>query len=228
MDARTVPDHARGSGPALPGPALGNTTETDERADRRPAPVCTAVCTANTKHAVVTRAAAQDSATKDTASYTAAIRSAKDFEDQSGGDNDVDPNGTGHPSSRPAATDRGSAPTVRVDVWLVAVRLAKTRAIAAKACKGGQVAVNGDDVKPASPVAVGDHLVARLGGRDRIVEVTRLIDKRVGAAIAQTCYIDHSPPMPPSTRTAAFAVRDPGSGRPTKKDRRQIDRLRGR
>jgi ribosome-associated heat shock protein Hsp15 len=78
-------------------------------------------------------------------------------------------------------------------------------------------------------VTVGDRVEARLNQRDRVVDVTRLVAKRVGAAIAVECYDDHSPALPERDQAPpAFAVRDPGSGRPTKRDRRQIDRLRGR
>lgn len=119
-------------------------------------------------------------------------------------------------------------PTVRIDVWLVAVRLVKTRSLAAKACRAGHVAVNDQPAKPSTPVTVGDRVEARIHDRVRVVEVTRLIAKRTSAPIAQTCYVDHSPAPPPPTPTAEFAVRERGTGRPTKRDRRQIDRLRGR
>ena len=114
----------------------------------------------------------------------------------------------------------------RVDSWLWAVRLYKSRSMATDACKGGHVKVNGHPVKAASPVKVGDRVEARSGGRQRIVEVVRLIDKRVGAPIAAECLVDHSPPPPPREMVDPFFVRDAGAGRPTKRDRRQIDRMR--
>lgn len=119
------------------------------------------------------------------------------------------------------------AETARVDAWLFAVRLAKTRSRAGAACRGGHVTVNGTAAKPATQVTVGDRIEVRVGNRDRIVEVVRPIVRRVGAPEAVTCYVDHSPP-PPERDTAVYAVRDPGTGRPTKRDRRQLDRLRGR
>lgn len=122
----------------------------------------------------------------------------------------------------------GELATVRIDVWLFAVRLAKTRSAAAQACRAGHVYVNGVAAKPATPVAPGDRIEARLYQRQRIVDVARVINKRVGAAIAVTCYVDHSPAPPKPEHQAAFASRDRGTGRPTKKDRREIDRLRGR
>lgn len=89
--------------------------------------------------------------------------------------------------------------------------------------------VNGRAAKPSTPVRAGDTVEAYVGGRQRNVEVVRVIVKRVGASIAVDCYVDHSPPPPPP-READVPVfaRDPGSGRPTKKERRQLDRLRGR
>lgn len=126
------------------------------------------------------------------------------------------------------ARDTGAIETVRIDQWLHAVRLAKTRASAAAACRGGHVRVGDRAAKPSTTVAVGDRVEAYLGGRRRIVVVDRLIAKRVGAATAVECYTDHSPPPPPREAQAAFAVRDPGTGRPTKRDRRRIDRLRNR
>lgn len=124
--------------------------------------------------------------------------------------------------------DGDLAASVRIDRWLHAVRLTKTRSDATAACRGGHVEINGEAAKPASPVAVGDRVEAFVGGRRRIVEVERLIVKRVGAAIAVECYADHSPPPPKREEVAHFAVRDPGTGRPTKRDRRRLDRLRGR
>lgn len=119
--------------------------------------------------------------------------------------------------------------TARVDQWLWSVRLTRTRSDAAAACRSGHVSVNGKSAKPATPVHVGDRIEARLAGRQRIVEVRRVIAKRVGAAIATECLEDFSPPPPErDPGTVPFAVRDRGAGRPTKRDRRRIDRLRGR
>lgn len=117
--------------------------------------------------------------------------------------------------------------STRVDRYLWAIRLSKTRADATELCKGGHVEVNGRPAKPATRVSVGDRIEARIHRRDRVVEVTRVIDKRVGAPIAVECYIDHSPPVPETDRTPTL-VREPGAGRPTKRERRQLDRLRGR
>lgn len=108
------------------------------------------------------------------------------------------------------------------------MRLTSTRADAAAAIRGGHVSINGTTAKPASPVGPGDRVEAYLRQRRRIVEVTSAIERRVGAGVAVECYVDHSPPPPERDEVAVFARRDRGSGRPTKRDRRQIDRLRGR
>lgn len=120
----------------------------------------------------------------------------------------------------------GDIDGVRVDLWMWAVRLYKTRAASAAACRGGHVEVNGRPAKAATPVRVGDRVQANTDRQLRIVEVVRAIDKRVGAPIAGACFTDHSPA--PRPRDAPFGRRDAGTGRPTKRDRRQIDRLRGR
>jgi ribosome-associated heat shock protein Hsp15 len=59
-----------------------------------------------------------------------------------------------------------------------------------------------------------------------VLEVVRVIDKRVGAAVAAECLVDHSPPPPPKEDLSAIFARDPGAGRPTKRDRRRLDRFR--
>ncbi|WP_213576306.1 RNA-binding S4 domain-containing protein [Rhodococcus sp. USK13] len=117
--------------------------------------------------------------------------------------------------------------TVRVDSWTWAVRLFKTRSAAAAACRSGHVRVNGSPAKPAQPVKVGDEVRIRAAGTERIVEVTRPIAKRVGAVIAAECYTDNTPPPPPLEVLASLPRRDRGAGRPTKRERREMDRLRG-
>jgi ribosome-associated heat shock protein Hsp15 len=127
----------------------------------------------------------------------------------------------------PPAWHDGRVEVTRVDRWLWAVRLYKTRAAATTACRGGHVRVNGSPAKPATSVRVGDRVDATVHGRLRSLEVARIIDKRVGAPVAAECLVDHSPP-PPTTKDqppAAF-TRDRGAGRPTKRDRRRLDRLR--
>lgn len=115
----------------------------------------------------------------------------------------------------------------RLDKWVWAIRLYKTRSDATDACRGGHVKLNGQSAKPAAEVRVGDRVVVRAHGRERDVEVVRVIDKRVGAAVAAECYVDHTPPVLDLPRFTV-AERDRGAGRPTKRDRRQLDRLRNR
>ncbi|NLG54046.1 MAG: RNA-binding S4 domain-containing protein [Rhodococcus sp.] len=115
----------------------------------------------------------------------------------------------------------------RVDSWTWAVRLFKTRSAAATACRGGHVRVNGATAKPPQAVKAGDEVRIRSAGVERIVTVVRVVTKRVGAPIAVECYLDQTPPPPPREVFAALPVRDRGAGRPTKRERREIDRLRG-
>ncbi|MFD9973029.1 RNA-binding S4 domain-containing protein [Streptomyces sp. NPDC059017] len=118
--------------------------------------------------------------------------------------------------------------TVRVDSWIWSVRLTKTRSQAATACRGGHVRVNGERVKPAHALKSGDEVRLLHAGRERIVVVSRIIRKRVGAPAAVQCYVDNSPPPPPRELTAPTGVRDRGAGRPTKRDRREMERLHAR
>ncbi len=117
--------------------------------------------------------------------------------------------------------------STRIDRWLWAVRLCTTRSDATALCRSGHVEVNGRAAKPATGVGVGDRIEARLHGVDRTVVVVQVLDKRVGAATAAECYVDHTPPPSPKDGTAPVAARERGAGRPTKRDRRLTDRLRG-
>jgi ribosome-associated heat shock protein Hsp15 len=115
---------------------------------------------------------------------------------------------------------------VRLDVWVWSVRLFKTRSAASAACRAGHVAVNGRKAKPSVAVRIGDRVTALTPGGERIAVVRRLIEKRVGAAVAETCFDDLTPPPPPKEEVVLVAVRDRGAGRPTKRERRQLDRFR--
>ena len=112
-----------------------------------------------------------------------------------------------------------------MDQWLWAVRLAKTRSAATALCRGGHVTVDKVPAKASTAVKVGSRVEAFVE-RQRILEVRTVIEKRVGAAIAATCFVDHSPPAPPTARFSPAPRRDRGMGRPTKRERREIDRLR--
>ena len=120
--------------------------------------------------------------------------------------------------------------STRVDKWLWSVRAFKTRTSAGDACASGKVRVNGEPAKPATKVKVGDRIEARRGARQLIFEVTAIIEKRVGAAVAAECYVDYSPVEPKADAGPAIpgGTRERGMGRPTKRDRRVIDQLRGR
>ena len=121
------------------------------------------------------------------------------------------------------------APTsVRIDAWTWAVRLYPTRSAASAACKAGHVRVNGAKAKPAHPVRPGDTVRAHTPGGERLVEVTGLLERRVSATVAAQQYVDHTPPPPPKEERPAPVVRERGAGRPTKRDRRRTERLRGR
>ena len=106
-----------------------------------------------------------------------------------------------------------------------AVRIYKSRSESTAACRGGHVRVNRGAAKASTQVKVGDRIDAFVG-RPRILEVVAIIEKRVGAPAAAKCLIDHSPPAPVVKRQPRIAVREPGSGRPTKRERRELDRLR--
>ena len=116
----------------------------------------------------------------------------------------------------------------RVDAWVWGVRLFTTRSQAAAACRAGHVRVNGDRAKPATLVGVGDEVAVQLGERLRVYEVTGILTKRASAVVAATCYVDRSPAPPPRQFVAPVAQRLRGTGRPTKRERREIDRFRGR
>jgi ribosome-associated heat shock protein Hsp15 len=117
---------------------------------------------------------------------------------------------------------------VRLDVWLWAVRLVKTRAAATEACRGGHVKVGGNAAKAAQPVRVGDEVRVRIHGFDRVVIVRQLLAKRVSAPLAADAFEDRSPPRPSAIDAAQVPFRPRGAGRPTSRERREIDRLRGR
>lgn len=127
---------------------------------------------------------------------------------------------------RGEAESMNSSGSVRIDVWLWSVRQTKTRSSATSAVRAGHVRINGEPVKAASPVRVGDEVRYRVEGFDRVLIVDKLITKRVGAPVARECYDDVTPERP--TYAMPVMHRDPGTGRPTKRERRELDRLFGR
>ena len=114
----------------------------------------------------------------------------------------------------------------RIDRWLCAVRLAKTRPMATQLCEGGHVRINGHAAKPSMRIRIGDRIEALIADREWIVEVVRVIDTRVGAPVAATCYVDHSPPPPEETLPPGLERAARGAGRPSKRLRRELDRMR--
>lgn len=120
----------------------------------------------------------------------------------------------------------GPAPTetVRLDKWLLAARVFKTRALAQEACDGGHVSVNERAAPPAKAVKAGDLVEALTPGGKKVLRIVGLGEKRGPAATARLLYEDLTPPEPPSEEP--WILRDRGAGRPTKRDRRLIDRMR--
>jgi ribosome-associated heat shock protein Hsp15 len=118
--------------------------------------------------------------------------------------------------------------SARVDAWLWAVRVYKTRSAATAACRAGHVRVNGERAKAAQAVKPGDELRVRIAGFDRLLTVRQPISNRVGAALVAASMDDTTPPPPAKEDMPFVPVRDRGAGRPTKRERRDIDRLRGR
>lgn len=121
---------------------------------------------------------------------------------------------------------------VRVDKWLWAVRLYRTRTAAKEAVAGGHVDVDGEPVKPARRVAPGSLVELTGHPRVRSCRIVRTVERRVGASVAVGCYDlveEVGPPDPDDWSRGALpgGHRERGSGRPTKKQRRQTDRLRG-
>jgi ribosome-associated heat shock protein Hsp15 len=121
-------------------------------------------------------------------------------------------------------TDPTAADQTRIDRWLCAVRLVKTRPLAMRLCEGGHVLVNGLTAKPSTKVRAGDRVEAFIAEHKRVVEVVRPIESRVGAPAAATCYVDHSPPVVAQAEPGITPVR--GEGRPGKRLRREFERLR--
>ena len=118
------------------------------------------------------------------------------------------------------------ADSIRIDKWLWAARVFKTRSLAAVACTGGKVDVNEQAVKPAKLVRPGDLLHITVGPIRRVLRIAALSDRRGPATDARTLYEDLTPPAPPRIRQMPVGRRPMGAGRPTKRERRAIDHLR--
>ena len=118
---------------------------------------------------------------------------------------------------------------VRIDKYLWSIRVFKTRSEATDACKGGKIRVNGADTKPSKMVKIGDTIVARKGAVTYTYKVLDLIDKRQGPKLVPNYAENLTPPEELAKLRAPietfFLKRDRGAGRPTKKDRRQMEAL---
>ncbi len=122
---------------------------------------------------------------------------------------------------------------VRIDKWLWAARFFKTRSLAAHACELGRIESNGVKVKPAREVHVGDRLGVKNESGEYEVEVLLLSDVRGPAAVAQTLYLETESSKAARQKAAEERKAMPyfapiGEARPSKRDRRQMERLRGR
>ena len=119
------------------------------------------------------------------------------------------------------------AQPVRIDKWLWAVRLYKSRSLAAEACATGKVQINGAPTKPSRDVKSGDLITAVTGEIKKTVKVISPLEKRVGAKLVGQFYEDLTPASeylkPTGKNLLPFAFRPKGSGRPTKKQRRSIE-----
>lgn len=122
---------------------------------------------------------------------------------------------------------------VRVDKWLWAIRIFKSRTLASDVCKRNQVKVNGATAKPSTTIEVGDTVEAKKEGFHMTYKVLKLLQKRVGAPVAITCYEDLTPQEELNkfkdwyVGKANNERREKGAGRPTKRERRDIDKFKG-
>ncbi len=119
---------------------------------------------------------------------------------------------------------------LRIDKYLWAIRLFKTRALASDACKAGRVKLDGTTLKPAHIVKIGETYTIRKGAEQKIIKVIDLLERRVDAKTAIDFYLNLSPKEEINKIYSVFDVpvakRARGTGRPTKKERRDIDTLR--
>jgi ribosome-associated heat shock protein Hsp15 len=120
---------------------------------------------------------------------------------------------------------------VRCDKWLHVARIYKTRTLAAKACDLGRVTVNGATAKPHRAIAIGDRVEAEVGDWRRVLVVRGVAERPIAKAEVPNLFEDLSPPRPPRDPIERLLRRPPvlreaGTGRPTKRDRRLLDAAR--
>ena len=124
-------------------------------------------------------------------------------------------------------SEDGGHAHLRIDKWLWYARFFKSRSGAARLCTGGRVRINSQLIaKPRHPVRIGDVLTFPQARNIRVIEVVALGERRGPAAEARALYDDLDPPLPPAKREARLGAREPGAGRPTKAERRAIDRMK--
>lgn len=120
--------------------------------------------------------------------------------------------------------------SVRLDTWLNVSRAFKTRSQASRACELSRVRVNGVTSKPRRHVRPGDLVEIDVGDWTRVLEIKGLAEKPIAKALARELYEDRSPPRPDDPVARAMrrpaVLREAGAGRPTKKERREIEKLR--
>lgn len=130
-------------------------------------------------------------------------------------------------STVPCPADPNALPAIRIDKWLWAVRLYKTRSLAAEACRCGHVRIDAKPVKASRDVRPGDLLSVRTGPIQRTVRVRAVLEDRVGAALVPGFMEDLTPPEELERLKQSSllnpAWRPPGAGRPTKRERRLLD-----
>ncbi len=120
---------------------------------------------------------------------------------------------------------------LRIDKYLWAIRLFKTRSLATEACKAGRIKLEGANIKPSHEVRVGETYQISKGTERKIIKVTGLLENRSDYQTAIKFYEDLTPPEQTPAFQSMFHApvlrRDRGAGRPTKRDRREIDDLQG-
>ncbi len=125
-------------------------------------------------------------------------------------------------------SEQEEKPSTRIDRWLLAARAFKTRSLAAEACDGGKVTINDASAKPHKLVRPGDEVAFTTPSGRRIWKVIDLAERRGPASAARALYEDLTPPPPPEpVADPSLPMRERGSGRPTKRDRRQMRKFFG-
>ncbi|RLD67442.1 MAG: RNA-binding S4 domain-containing protein [Bacteroidetes bacterium] len=116
---------------------------------------------------------------------------------------------------------------VRVDKWIWAVRIFKSRSRSTEACKSGKVSIDGIAIKPSRTIEIGDKIEIKKDQINMLVEVIELLEKRVGAKLVTTYMKDHTPDSEYNKfellKNKSFEFRNKGLGRPTKRDRRTMN-----